>query len=278
MTGLTVEGNHMTEMVNGEGQGSNFGGTPVNSPQSSAPSQAQPESERSFKQSEVNDLVGRAKSEAVERYKRETSITSHSQPAQTHQPSPYQGQPQNGQGYGGGQNQPQTQPLSSDDVRRMAAEETQRLRNEWTQESHRTAQEQDAKRIATEFFTKIEAGKAKYENFDKVMADVDLRSIPYHVQLSNMVDNTADVIYELANNPSKIGQLQSLIDIDLRAGREPRLALAEMKRLSQSIKDNAEATNFKAPNQPLSQLRPSNAGTGKSGALTIGDYKAKYKV
>lgn len=265
----------MTEMGNGEVQSSsNFAPAPVSTPSSTPAPSAPVESERTFRQSEVNDLVGRAKSEAIERYKRDTSVASHNyQPQQQPQPGyqqPYQPQ------YQTPQQAPQNR--SDDDVRRLAAEETQRLRNEWIQESHRSAQEQEGQRIASEFFTKLEASKSSLPDFDKVMGDVDLRSIPYHVQLANMVDNTAEVMYEMAKNPSKIGQIQSLIDIDIRAGRHPKLALAEIKKLSQSIKDNAAGSKFQAPNDPLRQLPPSNAGAGNTGALTTADYKRKYKV
>ena len=82
------------------------------------------------------------------------------------------------------------------------------------------------------------------------------------LQLANMVENTAEVMFELASNPSKIGAIQNLIDIDLRAGRQPKLAFAEMKRLSESISTNQKGSKFQSPNEPLSQLRPSNAGTG----------------
>ena len=112
------------------------------------------------------------------------------------------------------------------------------------------------------------------------MADVDLRSIPYHVQLANMVDNTAEVMYELAKNPSKIGAIQTLIEIDTKAGRHPKLALAEMKRLSESIKVNSKGSKYQPPNEPLSQMRPSNAGTGNQGDRSVRDYKSnpKYRV
>lgn len=263
----------MTEMVNGEGQGSsNFAPAPVTN-SSSAPTQGtNAETERTFKQSEVNDLVGRAKSEAVERYRRESSMAAHQPPApqqQQYQPS-YQPQAP--------QQTSQTQSMSPDEYRRIAAEEAERLRNEWVSEANQRAEENNAKQIASEFFTKIEAAKGKLQDFDKVMADIELRSIPYHVQLANMVDNTAEVMYELAKNPSKIGAIQNLIDIDMRAGRQPKLAMAEMKRLSESIKTNEQAGKFKSPNEPLSQLRPSNAGADSKGPLGVADYKRRYRV
>ena len=77
VTGLTVKkGIYMTEMVNGEGQSfsNSSAGAPVSTP-SSTPSSA-PSEERTFRQSEVNDLVGRAKHEAVERFKRDSAMAS----------------------------------------------------------------------------------------------------------------------------------------------------------------------------------------------------------
>ena len=260
----------MTEMVNGDVSGqSNFAPAPVST--SPAPSQA-PSEERTFRQQEVNDIASRRAAEAVERYKRETSIASH-QPPQ-HQPQ-YGNQPQ--------APSPTALPpgmVSEQEARRIAAEEATRSRNEWIQESHRNAEEQNAQRIASEFFTKVGAGDGGREGFNQIVANagLDLRSIPYHVQLANMVDNTREVMVELLNNPSKIGMIQNLIDIDLRAGRSPNLAMAEMKRLSSSLKENAKATNYRAPNDPLSQMRPSNAGTDNKGALSVGDYKKRYKV
>lgn len=267
----------MTEMVNGEGQSSsNFApATPVNTP-SSTPS-APVESERTFKQSEVNELVGRAKHEAIERYKNEGSMANRQQPSQ--QPA-YQPQQQ---GYG---QQPQYQPqqpnaaLDDERVKKLAAEETQRLRNEWIEENRRNVEAQDAQRIASEFFTKVGAGEGGIAAFEKTVASsgVDLRSIPYHVQLANQVDNTREVMEELLKNPSKIGAIQNLIDIDLRAGRTPNLAMAEIKRMSESIKTNDQASKFKSPNDPLRQLPPSNAASDNKGAMSVSDYKRKYRV
>lgn len=252
----------MTE--NGDGQSSsNFAPMPVTT--SSTPSQAPVESERTFKQSEVNEIAARRATEAVDRYRRESSMASHQQNQQV--------QPQYNAPV-----QPQYNGMSEQEFRRVAAEEAQKARDNWIQESNRTSQEQEAQKIASEFFTKIEAGKSNLPDFDKVMADIDLRSIPYHVTLANMVDNTADVMYELAKNPSKIGAIENLINIDIRAGRQPKLALSEIKRLSQSIKDNQQAAKFKSPNEPLSQMRPSNAGTDNRGALSVSDYKRKYRV
>jgi hypothetical protein len=266
----------MTDMVNGEGQSfqNSTASAPVSTP-SSAPSSAPSDSERTFRQSEVNDLVGRAKSEAVERYKRDSSMASHAyQPPQQQQS--YQA-PQ--QGYTPPAYQPQP-GMTEEQVRRITADEATRSRNEWIQDQRRNAEEQNAQRIASEFFTKVGAGEGGIKEFEKLVSEsgVDLGAIPHHVQLANQVDNTREVMVELMKNPTKIGAIQNLIDIDMRAGRHPTLALAEIKRLSESLKTNQQGAKYQSPKDPLSQLRPSNAGAGNQGPLSVGDYKRKYRV
>lgn len=263
------KGIKMTEMVDTNQSSTNFAPSPDTSSSTPAPAQAPASSneERTFRQQEVNDIAARRAAEAVERYKRESSMASR-QSQEQQQGTHSQAQPAHHSG------------MSESEYRRIAAEEAQRSRSEWEGESQRKAQEQHAQQIANEFFTKVGAGEGGIEGFHKMIesSGIDLQTIPYHVQLANNVDNTREVMEELIKNPSKIGTLQNLIDIDLRAGRQPNLAMAEMKRLSQTIKDNAQATNFRGAKQPLSQLRPSNAGTDNKGPLQVSDYKARYRV
>lgn len=238
----------MTDMVTGSSQDQETNvSAPVSNMSMSSESNhsIQTSEEKFFKQQEVNDIVGRAKHEAVERYKRSQ---------------------ESGQA-------PLSAPhvnASDDHIKRLAAEEAERLRHEWMQDAHRNAQEQEAQKIANEFFTKLQTGKDKYSDFDKALGDVEFRAIPHVVQLATMVDNTADVMYELAKHPTKIASLQQLITIS------PKLAYAEMSRLSQSIKENEMAVKSKFPAEPLSQMRPSNTGTD-NGAMSVADLRKKYK-
>jgi hypothetical protein len=220
----------------------------------SAPVQAEtqvsapPESkqERLFKQQEVADLLTRERKEAVERYKRSA------QPAQSQSPQQHQSN------------------ISTDDVRRIAAEETQNLMEKTREDAQRNAQMQEAERTASEFFGKLAAGKEKYDDFDAVMGSVkDWGKLASAVGLANLVDNTHDVMYDLIKNPTKIAQIHSLAEIS------PDLALAEVQRMSAAHKLNEKATKTKMPNAPLSQMRPSNTGTD-SGDLSVSDYKKKY--
>lgn len=250
----------MTEMVNGMNQGSETNSQPATSATVSTSSPVV--DDKSFKQSEVNDIVKRAKHDAVETFRR----------MQTEQPNYVQQKYPDSVSQNQNQNIPNPDaPLTQERVRQLAAEETQRLRDQWTQEAYNASQAQEAQRIALEFTTKINAGKSKYQDFDKSLENIDLGQYSSTVQISNMFDNAADIWYTLANDPVKLEGFNSF------ASKNPKAAYEKMHKLSQSLKDNEVASNMRVPNEPLSKLRPSNTGTD-NGVMSISDARRKYKV
>ncbi len=254
------------ESSNGMSQGQDTSSPGVISSVPSAPapaSQAAPaqtSDERSFRQSEVNDIVKKAKYGAVEDFKR----------LQTEQPNYAQqkyGQPvDNQQSANTGAN------FNEDNLRRIASDEIQRSRNQWMQESQAKAEADSAQRIVQNFWNKISPGKEKYEDFDKVTGDIEYARFPNVVQLlADHVDNSHDILYELGKDRIKMAQLEQL------ALMSPKDAISHAQKLSQSLKDNETARNIRTPNEPLSQLRPSNTGTD-TGVLGVKDLRRKYKV
>jgi len=222
------------------------------------------QTERTFRQSEVNDLIKRVKHEDSQKRDRL-----------------YQEQPQYAeQKYGSQQSQQSQQPYQSQqnavpesDIRRMAAEEAQRLRDQWVADAQGKSEQENAQRIVQSFWDKIASGKERYEDFDKVTADIEYSRFPNVVQLlAEHVDNSADVLYELGKDRLKMAQLEQL------SYMSPRDAMVQAKRLADSIKANDEAGKIRTPNSPLSQQRPSNVGTDSGGILSMRDLKAKYKV
>jgi hypothetical protein len=210
--------------------------------------------ERLFKQSELNEIVGRAKHEAVDSYKRQ-------QQAQYVTPQPQQSQEAQ-----------YSRSLSEDDVKRLAGEELSRQREHWTREVQEKSDAENAQRIVNSYKEKIAPGKEKYEDFEAVTNNVDMRYYPNVVQLlAEYVDNSHDVIYELAKNRTKLYQLEST------CGHNPQDAIYEIKRLSDSIKANESSSPMKHANSPLSQQRPSNTGTDSGNTLSMRDLKMKYK-
>lgn len=236
----------MTDLVKGIDQAQSLD-TSASASNMPVQSHAPASEEKLFRQHDVNEIVGRAKHEAVERYKRQMQESAQIQSYENRA------------------------NVSEDHIKQIAAKEAERLRNEWVQEAQRNAQEQEAKKIAEQFFTKLQTGKDKYADFDATIGELEFGAIPHVVQLATMVDNTPDVMYELAKNPTKIANLQQLLNIS------PKLAYAEMARLSKTLKDNEQASHTRLPNDPLSQLKPTNTGTD-NGNLSIADLKRKYRA
>lgn len=227
----------------------------------SAPAQ-QASEERTFRQSEVSDLVRRAKNEAVDSYRRQ----------QTEQPQYVE------QKYGDLRPQNQQPPHqnsndSGDDrIRRLAAEEAQRHIEKVRQDAQTKSQDEMAQRTVQNFWGKVQIGREKYQDFDKVTSDIEFARFPNVVQLlGDYVDNSGDILYELGKDRIKMSQLETL------AQQSPRDAIVQAQRMSQSIKDNEAAGKIKTPNEPLSKMRPSNTGTD-NGAMSVRDYRNKYKV
>ena len=206
--------------------------------------------ERSFKQSELNEIAGRIRSEAVESYKRQQA-----QIVQQSQSAPIS----------------QQHSLSEEDVKRVTGEELHRQREEWERENLRRQHAEAADRIVRAYNEKIGSGKNRYQDFDKVVSNVEMSDFTNVVQiLADHIDNAADVLYDLAQRPSKMH------DIDDLWNKDPKYAIYEMRRLSDSIKANEQSSKVKTSNLPLSQQRPSNTGMD-SGALSMSDLRRKYK-
>src|ERR1700676_1683004 len=179
----------MTDMVNGLTQGQNTSQTPeISAPpapsqeQSASQAPAQTKAERTFKQADVDNIVKKVKHEAVESYRR----------MQVEQPDYLANK------YG---DKPPAPGMTPDDVRRLAAEETERLKSVWINEAQTKQQEQEANRVAQEFFNKLGTGKEKYNDFENIVGDIDYVRFPNAIQLANsFVDNTVDVMYELGKD------------------------------------------------------------------------------
>lgn len=118
------------------------------------------------------------------------------------------------------------------------------------------------------FVQKMENGPKKYADFEEKVSQLNLPSIMPIVHLANAVDNSEDVVYDLANNPEKVSRLFD----DLQ--RTPQVALMKIKQLSASIKANQAAAKQVTPDEPLSQIKPSSISTG-NGSASINALRSK---
>lgn len=191
--------------------------------------------EKMLPQSEVNEIVGRVRAEATARAQAQMQQATTAQPGS----------------------------LTEEQVRELIAQQTQSIQAE-------QARMAMAERVVGEFAGKMDLGKESYEDFEDTVKQIDLSTIPEIVQLANSVGNTHDVMYDLAKNPYKIGNLLTL------AKASPHLARAEINRLSQSIVANKSAVaQASGAKEPLSQMKASaNISADASKPMTVKDFKS----
>lgn len=90
------------------------------------------------------------------------------------------------------------------------------------------------------------------------------------VHILNSVDNSKEVVKEFAKFPEKLVSILNTANLfGIDAGKEA------MQRASESIKRNQAAASIKVPNDPISQIGPSNASVDNS-QLTAADYRKMY--
>lgn len=233
----------MTELVNGTGQVEELNSNPV------VPSHPQSAEEKVLRQSEVNELVGRARHEAVERYKRQQ------------QQAPEQAS----------REASNTSGMSHDDINRIAQDAAQKFIKQQMEEAQRKSLEQEAHRVINEFNTKMHTGKERFQDFDQMTGDIDYSRFPNVIEmLARNVDNVSDVMYELGKDRTKLANLETL------AAMSPRDALIQTQRLSKALKENDAAVKSKTAKEPLSQMTPSHSGTD-NGVKSVRDYRKMFR-
>ncbi|NHJ41458.1 MAG: hypothetical protein FK731_15615 [Asgard group archaeon] len=217
------------------------------------PTVSQP-AEKVLRQSEVNEIAKHAKYLGRQAGRQEalSEFQSQMQGAVTQQKSQPDVVASNGS-------------INQDNIRKMIAEEAQKLVLQAQQEQLQA----QAQQIVNNFGQKIESGRKKYPDFDDKVGALNIAAAPEIVPWLNSLDNTEDVLYELAQNPTKF---LNLLDIVNKASRHPHLASAEFNKLSESIKKNQAAANQAKVAEPLSQINPSVTSTD-NGELSVSDLR-----
>lgn len=209
---------------------------------------ASEQAEKMLPQSQVDEIVKRAKSQAVAQY----------QKLNAEQPEYAQRK------YGEQSHAAQNNNVGSFDensYRKIAAEEAQRMRDEIFQQAQQKQQEEQAQRIVQNFYQKVNANKESYEDFDRVTGDLNFQSFPNTVQiLAEHVDNVGDLLYEFGKDRMKLAQLELL------ATMSPNDAIAQAQRLSNAVKErkSAQEQTANSPKDPLSKLQPNVNGSASN--------------
>lgn len=218
-------------------------------------------SEKMIPQSKVNEIVQARVNETATRVRSEYEQKSQTQPAyQSTQPANVHNQEY--------QSATSSNQINEEKVRELIKNEYEQTRDLQMREY---AQREGA-RIETEIMSRLDSVKSKYADYDTTVTGFPFAAFPNSVLASVGFENTGDILVDLAKNPTKLEQLESL------AQRDPSLNLVkrEMQRLSESIKLNEKAASAKTSNPPLSQILPSSLGAD-DGSLSLKDLKRIYR-
>lgn len=211
--------------------------------------------EKFLPQTQVNALIGSAKQKMYEKGRQdalaEASQQQNIQPQQQQQMIPQQ-------------NSGATMSVQGDDVRRIAQEEFAKQQQEWQKQVIAEQNKQQANQAAQQIMMKFNEAKTRIPDFDKVVDMNTAIQMPDVLGLANQVDNTADVMYDLMQNPGKIAQIRGV--------PEP-LARLQIKRLSDSIKQNQMAASQPNTPEPLDQVKPSNIGLGNGSKQSVSEMR-----
>lgn len=227
---------------------------------SGAPSDLQQPAEKTLTQSEVNALIAREKQNAAARARQEVEREYQQRAEQAHSQQ-QQMQPQR-----------QEQPRMSNGPSESEADAIyQQVQERFNREMQERQFQQEMTNVANSYHAKMDYSRKGYSDFDEVTKDFEPTAFPQLVYLVSGLENAGDIIYDLSKNPSKLATLDAL------AQRSPRMAQAELGRLSQSISQNAnarqEAEQY-STQAPLNPLQPSRV-SGSNGQMTVNDLRSQ---
>lgn len=145
----------------------------------------------------------------------------------------------------------------------------EQLRQAIRQEATLMARHAQAAQIESDFKAKIAAEKMADPDFADLYEAMNIEAHPNLIIWANSMDNTAQIIKDLANNPAKYSHILNLVN-----SHAPKLAEMELQKLSKSIKANIEAQKQPKAPEPLSQIKPSNIGAG-DGSFEVSDFRSQ---
>ncbi len=215
--------------------------------------------------STVSKIVERERQKAFEKGKQEALMQLQQEQQQMQQPEAApQAQQQAPQQPGNLGGMPQ---LSQADIERMITERTPQalqdhvnhLKNEHTINS---------------FVSKMQAAEARHPGLEAKLNDLDYSpAMAKIIGMVNDMENTADVMKELIDNPMKMGNVMMLME------GQPKMGQKALMELSNSIKQNQEAlAQEKQAQDPMSQLKPSSSAGMDNSAMSVKDFQKMFRT
>lgn len=139
------------------------------------------------------------------------------------------------------------------------------------QEAQLRAAQQNAAQIADAFEAKIKEAIRLDPDFADDYDALNIANHPELIMLTNQLENTADVLKELSQNPGKFSSVINLIEKGNRV-----LANRDLASLSKSITANKAALAQKKASAPLGQLKSSPTQKGDD-SYSVSSFRANPK-
>lgn len=162
---------------------------------------------------------------------------------------------------------PQQQPQNIGGVPQASNEDIQRMIR---QEAFSMSREHQAKTIEQNWLSAMDAERLADPEFSDLYDAIGIEQQPGLIIAMAGMENKAQVVKDLAKNPSKYANILTLAN-----GGSPKLAQMELNKLSASIKANEEARKQPKVDAPLSTLRASNIGgdDGNYSGMSTTDFR-----
>lgn len=208
----------------------------------------------------VSKIVERERLKAFEKGKREAIMELQQQQQAPQESAPAPQQAAAPQQMGG------MQQMSAADIERMIAERAPQLLQDHVNQIKN-------QQTVDSFVAKMSAAEAKYPGLEAKLNDLDYSTMAPVIAMANDMENTADIMKELLDNPMKMGNLMTLMYT------QPKMANKAMMELSNSIKTNQEAlAQEKQAQDPMSQLKPSTSAGMDNSAMSVKDFRAMFRT
>lgn len=164
-----------------------------------------------------------------------------------------------------------TVSMNSDDIRRMAQEETVKHLATLQDQVARQHQEQQAMGVLQQFDAKLSSAEQQFPGITQRALSLNLQALPNVVGLAASADNGAEIMDYIYNNPHMGTTLETTArDQGIEAARR------SLANLSESMKINEKAKNVRLPNDPLTQIQPSPVNTD-SGVRSVKDFRKLFR-
>lgn len=163
----------------------------------------------------------------------------------------------------------QVQSQSLGGIQQTSPEEIQRMIR---QEAFNMSREHQAKQIEQNWLDAMDAEKSADPEFADLYDAIGIEQQPGLILAMAGMENKAQVVKDLAKNPSKYANILMLAN-----GAAPKLAQMELNKLSASIKANEDAKKQPKVDAPLSHIKSSNIGgdDGNYSNMSTSDFRSQ---